>query len=251
MNNTDADRQIEQMIAFIQQEAKEKAEEIAVKTEKEFMADKLSLETQLTQQIRNENERNKKNFLIQKKIAKSKALTESRLSTMRRRDEKMNELKSAVLARLTEVSKSPSYPQLIKFLIGQGLMTLMENNVTIQCRKEDLKVVKQQLQDGIKLFQDTMKASSGVLPTVNVTVDESNYLPPAPTGQDGASCTGGVLLAARNGQIVCRNTLDHRLEIAFEALKPQIRGALFGVRQKLVQEQSAVRKHHGGVSLPK
>ena len=47
MNSADADRQIEQMIAFIAQEAKEKAEEIQVKTEKEFMADKLSLETQL------------------------------------------------------------------------------------------------------------------------------------------------------------------------------------------------------------
>lgn len=69
MNSADADRQIEQMIAFIQQEAKEKAEEIAVKTEKEFMADKLSLETQLTQNIRNENERSKKNFMIQKKMS--------------------------------------------------------------------------------------------------------------------------------------------------------------------------------------
>lgn len=243
MNSADADRQIEQMIAFIHQEAKEKAEEIAVKTEKEFMADKLSLETQLTQSIRNENERNKKNFLIQKKIAKSKALTESRLSTMRRRDEKMNELKSAVLARLTEVSKSSSYPQLIKYLIGQGLMTLMENNVTLQCRKEDLKIVKAQLNDGIKLFQDTMKASSNVTPSINVTLDETNFLPPAPTGQEGASCTGGVLLSARNGQILCRNTLDHRLEIAFEALKPQLRGALFGVRQKLVHEQAARKKH--------
>lgn len=170
---------------------------------------------------------------------------------MRRRDEKMNELKSSVLARLTDVSKSSSYPQLIKFLIGQGLMTLMENNVTIKCRKEDLKIVKAQLNDGIKLFQDTMKASSGVTPTVNVALDEADFLPPAPVaGQEGASCTGGVLLSARNGQILCRNTLDHRLEIAFEALKPQIRGALFGVRQKLVQEQTA-RKQHGGVSLPK
>ena len=52
MNSADADRQIEQMIAFIAQEAKEKAEEIQVKTEKEFMADKLSLETQLRSAIR-------------------------------------------------------------------------------------------------------------------------------------------------------------------------------------------------------
>lgn len=46
MNSLDADRQIEQMIAFIAQEAREKAEEISIKTEKEFMAEKLSQETQ-------------------------------------------------------------------------------------------------------------------------------------------------------------------------------------------------------------
>ena len=68
MNSADADRQIEQMIAFIAQEAKEKAEEISVKTEKEFMADKLSLETQLSATIRAENDKQKKNFLIEKRM---------------------------------------------------------------------------------------------------------------------------------------------------------------------------------------
>jgi len=58
MNPADADRQIEQMIAFIAQEAREKAEEISVKTEKEFMADKLSLETQAAISIRADHEKN-------------------------------------------------------------------------------------------------------------------------------------------------------------------------------------------------
>jgi len=228
MNSADADRQIEQMIAFIAQEAKEKAEEIAVKTEKEFMADKLSLETQMTAAIRADNDKNKANYLIQKKIAKSKSLTEARFSTMRRRDEKMNELKANVLTRLAKVSSSPQYAQLIRFLIAQALMTLLENSLTLQCRKEDLSIVKKELKPAIALFQETMKASAGVQPTINVTIDESNFL----TG-----CSGGVILSARNGQILCRNTLDHRLEIAYEALKPALRGALFGVREKLVGVQ--------------
>jgi len=60
MQQVDADRQIQQMIAFIAQEAREKAEEISVKTEKEFMADKLSLETQQAISIRADHEKMKK-----------------------------------------------------------------------------------------------------------------------------------------------------------------------------------------------
>jgi hypothetical protein len=59
---------------------------------------------------------------------------------------------------------------------------------------------------------------------------------------------GGVVLSARNGQIVCRNTLDSRLDIAFSQLKPQVRGTLFGFREKIV-DHTPVKK--GGVSLPK
>ena len=42
MNSDDAERQILQMIEFIKQEAREKAEEISVKTENEFNANKLT-----------------------------------------------------------------------------------------------------------------------------------------------------------------------------------------------------------------
>jgi V-type H+-transporting ATPase subunit E len=249
MNSHEADRQIEQMIAFIAQEAKEKAEEIQTKTEKEFMAEKLSLETQLSQQIRNEHEKNKKQHYITKRIEKSKALTSARFETMRRRDDKMNLLKKAVLERLQSVASSPKYSELLRYLIAQGLMTLMENGVTLQVRKEDLALVKKELPVAIQLFQDTMKKSTGVQPSINVAINETEFLPPAPKKDvEGASCVGGIILSARNGQILCRNTLDHRLTIAFEQLKPGIRGSLFGVREKLVSN-APVERH--GVSLPK
>ena len=181
---------------------------------------------------------------------KSKDLTDARFSTMRSRDEKMNELKRGVLQKLSQVSASPQYPQLLRFLIAQGLMTLMENNVTVQVRKEDLPTAKKELDAAVKLFQDTMKQSSGVTPTINVALDEKDFLPAAAVaGKEGASCAGGAVLSARNGQILCRNTLDHRLELAFDALKPTLRGTLFGVREKIQVVQE--KKKHGGVSLPK
>ena len=41
-------------------------------------------------------------------------------------------------------------------------------------------------------------------------------------------CSGGVVLASNNGRIVCDNTLDRRLELAYEGLLPQVRGQMFG-----------------------
>jgi V-type H+-transporting ATPase subunit E len=246
MNAADASKQIDQMIAFILQEAREKAEEIKVKTEKEFMADKLSLETQQNQVIRQEHEKQKKLALVQKKIEKSKKLTEVRFNTMRKRDEKINELKKAVTEKLADISSRKEYKDLVRYLIAQGLMTMMEHNITLRCRQQDVKIVQAELPAAIKLFQTTMsEATGGVTPSVNVTIDQKEFLPPGPVkGQVGPSSTGGIELIANGGQIICRNTLDHRLDIAFDALKPAVRGILFGVRPKPVFKEAEKKSHH-------
>jgi len=243
MDSNEANRQIDQMVAFIQQEASEKAEEIRVKTDREFMAEKLSLEQQLAAQITTEHEKKKKDFLIQKRIEKSKLLSETRFSVMRRRDDKINELKAIVLTQLTTVAQSAKYSELLRFLIAQGLQTLLEKEVTIQCRKEDLALVEQELPKAMEMFQSNMeKNCNGIKPTCVATLDKENFLAAAPKeGQSGASCAGGVVLSAREGQIVCRNTLDQRLDLAFNALKPNIRGALFGERAK---PPNAAENHH-------
>jgi len=223
------------MVAFIAQEANEKAEEVRVKTDREFMAEKLSLEQTLTAQISAEHEKKKKDFLIQKRIEKSKVLSETRFAVMRRRDQKMNDLKTLTLKKLAEVSSSAKYSTLVKFLIAQGLQTLLENEVTIQCRKEDLSIVERETPAAVELFQSNMeKSCDGIRPTVTVKIDKETFLPSAPKeGSNAASCAGGIHLIAREGQIVCRNTLDHRLDLAFESLKPEIRGQLFGVRKAI------------------
>ena len=54
---------------------------------------------------------------------------------------------------------------------------------------------------------------------------------PCCTGKDDEerlTCSGGIRLASANGKIVCSNTLDDRLRIAFAANMPQFRAALFG-----------------------
>ena len=41
--------------------------------------------------------------------------------------------------------------------------------------------------------------------------------------------SGGVLLSARGGKILCNQTLDARLALAYKQQLPQLREALFGV----------------------
>jgi len=231
MDSGEATRQIQQMIAFIHQEAKEKAEEIRVKTEAEFMAEKLSIQTEASLAIREEYERKRKDRQIAKRIERSKKLNDSRVETMRARDSKVNQLNQAVLQKLADISKNKQYRELLKFLLVQGIMTLLEENITVKCRKEDEAVVTGLFDESVKYFQEYMEKETGVVPPVKLKL-HSEYLPPAPTKDGGPSCTGGVILSARKGQLVCNNTLDRRLEHAFTKLLPQIRGILFGVRGK-------------------
>jgi len=164
---------------------------------------------------------------------------------MRRRDQKINDLKTLVLKKLGSVSKDAKYSELLRFLIAQGLQTLLEPVVSVQCRKEDLSLVQHELEAAVKLFKDNMTKASGITPSTTVTVDTENFLASGSVeGSQGASCAGGVSLVARDGQILCRNTLDHRLDLAFEALKPSIRGALFGVRARTAGAASSSSIHH-------
>lgn len=233
MNSAEAERQINQMIAFIRNEAKEKAEEIRVKTESACMSEKLNLQAEASVAIKEEYERKRKDWLIQKKIARSKQVNSNRVSVMKDRNDKVSALKTETILKLAEVARSDKYPELIKFLMAEALMSIMEKNVIVRCREEDQGIVEDQMDGAVALFKDTICKASGVTPELTLTLDTNDFLPPAPVaGKEGKSCCGGIVLSAKGGKIMCKNTLDSRLDLAYDDLKPQIRGMIFGVRAK-------------------
>jgi len=150
---------------------------------------------------------------------------------MSERNEKMIALKKEITGGLVQLARDERYGELLLFLIAQGLLTMMENTVTLRCRREDLALVQAQVKPAIALYQETAMAAAGVKVHVDVILDKAEFLPPGPTpGHVGPTCSGGVLLLARDGKIKCTNTLDDRLELAFAKSLPDIRGILFGVR---------------------
>mmetsp|Transcript_18573 Transcript_18573/g.26055 ORF Transcript_18573/g.26055 Transcript_18573/m.26055 type:complete len:248 (-) Transcript_18573:223-966(-) len=235
MDNSEASAQIKQMIAFIRQEAKEKADEIAVKTDQECTAKKMTLKIDLIKKLTADHERKVKDQDIQKKIQRSKEVNNARVAKMRGRHDKMGSLKTTVLSELANVSKNPQYSQLILYLLIQGLINIIEEEVTVQCRKEDRAIVEGQLAPAVAQYKAAIAKETGITPNVSLALDTEEFLPPGPSPNvQGQTCCGGVVLYAKNRKIICRNTLDSRLDLAFEELKPTIRAELFGVRGKPV-----------------
>ncbi|KAK4788283.1 hypothetical protein SAY86_019602 [Trapa natans] len=105
-----------------------------------------------------------------------------------------------------------------------SLLKLKEPAVLLRCRKDDVYLVESVLDSAKEEYAE--KANVHI---PEVIVDYHVYLPPAPSHHNAhsQSCSGGVVLASRDGKIVCENTLDARLDVVFHKKLPEIRRCLF------------------------
>ncbi|KAJ1416159.1 V-type ATPase subunit E [Sesbania bispinosa] len=250
MNDADVSKQIQQMVRFIRQEAEEKANEISVSAEEEFNIEKLQLVEADKKKIRQEYERKEKQVEIRKKIDTkisndcdyydawlilksigslceySMQLNASRIKVLQAQDDVVNKMKEAASKDLLNVSRDHHvYKILLKDLIVQGLLRLKEPSVLLRCREDDLHLVEDVLDSAAREYAE--KANSH---PPEIIVDNKVYLPPAPSHHNSheSYCSGGVVLASRDGKIVCENTLDARLDVVFRKKLPEIRKQLFG-----------------------
>lgn len=223
MNDADVSKQIQQMVRFIRQEAEEKANEISVSAEEEFNIEKLQLVEAEKKKIRQEYERKEKQVEVRKKIEYSMQLNNSRLKVLQAQDDLVNSMKEAASKELLNVSNDHhGYKKLLHGLIIQSLLKLKEPSVLLRCRKNDVHLVEQVLESAKEDYAEKARVHPP-----EVIIDHI-HLPPAPSHHSahGPSCSGGVVLASRDGKIVCENTLDARLEVLFRKKLPEIRKLL-------------------------
>ncbi|OIW09935.1 hypothetical protein TanjilG_32084 [Lupinus angustifolius] len=226
MNDSDVSKQIDQMVRFIRQEAEEKANEISVSAEEEFNIEKLQLLEAEKKKIRQEYERKEKQVDIRKKIEYSMQLNASRIKVLQAQDDVVNFMKEAASKELLSLSNYDTvYGNLLKDLIVQSLLRLKEPAVLLRCREDDLHLVEEVLDSAAQEYADKENV---YLP--EIIVDNTVFLPPAPSHQNvhDLHCSGGVVLASRDGKIVFENTLDARLDVLFRSKLPEIRKQLFG-----------------------
>ncbi|EGG18498.1 vacuolar H+-ATPase E subunit [Cavenderia fasciculata] len=221
-DDTQISAQLTQMKNFILSEANDKAEEIKSKAAQEFTSEKGRIFQTEKLKIIKDYEKKLKQIEVQKKINLSNELNKARLSVLKVREECLREVVADAQKKLITIpDDKEKYTVILKNLVLQGMMKLREEKILVVCRQEDIALVEKAVTQAAAEYKTKTKLS------VHVDVDKVRFLPPAPKG-DQKGCSGGVIVTALEGRIICKNTLDARLEIAFEQLTPVIRNTLYG-----------------------
>lgn len=233
----DNQKQINQMIAFIRAESHEKVQEIEQKASAEYERRFQELKRNKEQQVQAEYKQKRANAHVQRLIDSSHKKQEANASLIILRATLVENIKLEVIKRMVGIESNPKYADFLTNLIVQGLLALQEEKVQVRCRKCDEAVVKTVLKTAEQLFVKAVAESTGYTPILEpITIDTNNYLPDGYKEGAVEYCMGGVEVVARNGKIVCRNTLDARLELTFKAMLPHIRAFCYGEKPKKVQD---------------
>uniref|UniRef100_A0ACD5VKL7 Uncharacterized protein n=1 Tax=Avena sativa TaxID=4498 RepID=A0ACD5VKL7_AVESA len=226
MDKGNVAQQLNQMVHFIRSEAVEKASEIEAAAAEEFQIEKLQLVESEKKKIRQEYERKEKQVGIKKKIEYSMQLNASRIKFLQAQDDLVKSMMESARKELLYQSQDhQSYKELLRILIVQSLLRLKESAVILRCREEDLELIESVLESAGNDYAE----KANVYPP-KIVLDRHVFLPSAPSHYKAhdLSCSGGVVLASRDGKIVFENTLDARLEVVFRKKLPEIRQSLVG-----------------------
>jgi len=214
LNDDEVLNEMKKMVAFINQEAIEKAREIKVKADEEFNIEKAKLVRQESNNIEATFQRKIKQAEIQKKITQSNMINKTRLKVLQVRQQLLEEVFNETVSQLNKAQDKVKYSDLLKNLILQGLYQLMDDQVKAIVRKNDIELVDSAIQAAIQIYKKSTKRD------IDVELDKENNLPD--------DCAGGVILTSHFGRIRVNNTLEERLTLAQEDLLPEIRVLLFG-----------------------
>ncbi|XP_042351801.1 V-type proton ATPase subunit E 1a [Plectropomus leopardus] len=215
LTDADVQKQIKHMMAFIEQEANEKVEEIDSKAEEEFNIEKGRLVQTQRVKIMEYYEKKEKHIEQHKKIQMSNLRSQARLKVLKARDDMIQDLLNEARQRLAEIAKDPdNYSVLLQGLVLQGLFQLLEPKVTIRCRQQDVEMVQAAVNNTIPIYKEAVKSN------IVVKIDQERFLP--------SDICGGIDVYNENGKIKVSNTLENRLELMAQQMMPEIRVNLFG-----------------------
>ncbi|PBK73397.1 ATPase V1/A1 complex subunit E [Armillaria solidipes] len=213
LNDDEVLTEMNKMVAFIKQEALEKAREIRIKADEEFAIEKAKLVKQEQQAIDAQYEKKRKGAEVAQKIAQSTLTNKSRLKLLHQREQHLQELFSTSRTSVLTLAKDDGrYIQFLEGFISQGFLQLMEPSVTLFARKQDVSLVEEAAANAAQ----TYKGISG---------REVKYNIEGSLGGDGA---GGIKLVNGSRRITIDNTLDERLRLLEDRMLPEIRKDLFG-----------------------
>ncbi|KAI0320477.1 ATPase V1/A1 complex subunit E [Amylostereum chailletii] len=216
LNDDEVLSEMNKMVAFIKQEAMEKAREIRVKADEEFAIEKAKLVKHEQQAIDAQFEKKRKGSETAQKIAQSTLTNKSRLKLLHRREEHLQDLFETARSEIVKLAAEEGrYVQFLEGVLVQGFLQLLEPSVTVYARAKDESAVRQAVDAAKKSYNEI----SGRDVEVEVETSLSDEL------------AGGVKLISGTRRITLDNTLDERLRLLEGRMLPEIRKDLFGANE--------------------
>ncbi|EGG02548.1 uncharacterized protein MELLADRAFT_44839 [Melampsora larici-populina 98AG31] len=213
MSDSEVISEMKKLVAFIKQEALEKAREIKVKADEEFSIEKAKIVRLESAGIDTTYEKKRKQVEIQKRITQSTQTNKARLQQLQIRDELLQNVFEDAKKGLSDVTKdSKKYSEILEKLVLQALFSLMSKEITVSIRSQDKQLAEKAISQAVKSYKSI--SGQNCVPTIKEDVPKDSR--------------GGVIVWGYNNRIKVDNTLDERLRLLEEKMLPEIRITLYG-----------------------
>lgn len=220
MTQAKGEAKILQMIEMIKKEAKEESEQIIADARFKISKEKNKTFTQAYENLLAEFKERELNDATQRRLELSRKTNETRLDIQQHRSVLLAELKQETEQRLKEaVSDASRYRPLLKSLIFQGAVRLLEAEVAILCRQQDKETIEALIPEVEAEYREFMRTNVGREQETKLTVITQKWL--------DDSEIGGVILYCNRYRTVFNNSLKSRLDLSYENSIPDIRKILF------------------------
>ena len=170
------------IIHYIEEETRKKVININKEAEKEAELEKALVIKPEKQKIAKKIEKELEDYKTKMKIAQSQKMNKLRLEKLKTKIDCVNAVFEEAKIQLSKKikNKPEEYKKIIKDLLIQGFIRLLDDKINVLCKKDDFELVKSLLDEAKNEFLEKMKKEakkSVQINDFNVTLDEKFFLP--------------------------------------------------------------------------
>lgn len=173
---------LQKMIKYIQQETEKKVQNINKEADKEANLEKALYIKPEKEKIVKKMEKELEDYKTKMKIAQSQKMNKLRLEKLKVKIDCVNSVfEDAKNELIKKIKNNPDeYKKILKDLLIQGFIRLLDDKINVICKKEDYDVVKNILPEAKNEFLDKLKKEakkSIQLDEMEITLDDKFFLP--------------------------------------------------------------------------
>ena len=173
---------LQKMIQYIKQETEKKVNNIKKEADKEANLEKALIIKPEKEKINKKMEKELEDYKTKMKIVQSQKMNKLRLEKLKVKIDCVNSVfEDAKTQLVKKIKNNPEeYKKILKDLLVQGFIRLLDDKINVLCKKEDFELVKSLIDEAKKEFLEKLKKEvkkSAQIDNLEITLDEKYFLP--------------------------------------------------------------------------